>query len=426
MTSTTKAIIAASIAFAFALGLIIWASKHQRGDSPNLNDPVNITAEDMALIAEDEQPQARMSLASSEAARKDFAKGIRELFAVAEEARLKGVADRPEIKRQLDLMRTFLIAANYFKSQQGGKPGAPAAPNVTDAEIDQMFKQPGNQAKFDQFIKDAQPKDPQMAANKLSDAQLKQARHQIGQAMIGEQKGRAAGVDKKRNVQLQILLQWSQVLADTYAREELVKQVTASDQEIDAYIQQHPEFDSKAYRVKAEEVLKRARAGEDFAKLAKEFSTDPGSKDKGGDLDWFAKGAMVAEFDQAAFALKPGEISDIVHTPFGFHIIKLEGRRTETKDGKAQEEIHARHILIADGPPSRPGARPRSGRDQAKDAIEAEKYKKLIDAIVARSHAKVADNFQVAMPTGQQMPGMPPGMEGGDEDQQPAGNPHPR
>jgi len=71
-----------------------------------------------------------------------------------------------------------------------------------------------------------------------------------------------------------------------------------------------------------EGLLKRARAGEDFAKLAREYSEDPGSKDKGGEYT-FPHGQMMPEFESTAFALKPNEISDIITTSFGYHIIKL-------------------------------------------------------------------------------------------------------
>jgi peptidyl-prolyl cis-trans isomerase C len=71
-----------------------------------------------------------------------------------------------------------------------------------------------------------------------------------------------------------------------------------------------------------EGLLKRARAGEDFAKLAKEYSEDPGSKDKGGEYK-FPRGQMVPEFEAAAFSLKTNQISDVVTTSFGYHIIKL-------------------------------------------------------------------------------------------------------
>jgi peptidyl-prolyl cis-trans isomerase C len=75
-------------------------------------------------------------------------------------------------------------------------------------------------------------------------------------------------------------------------------------------------------RKQMEDILKRARAGEDFAKLAKEFSEDPGSKEQGGEYT-FPRGKMVPEFEAAAFSLKTNQVSDIVTTQFGYHIIKL-------------------------------------------------------------------------------------------------------
>jgi len=79
-----------------------------------------------------------------------------------------------------------------------------------------------------------------------------------------------------------------------------------------------------AARTKAEDVLARVKKGEDFEKLAKQVSEDPGSAAKGGDLGLFARGHMVPAFDAAAFALEPGTVSDVVETPFGFHVIKVE------------------------------------------------------------------------------------------------------
>ena len=83
-------------------------------------------------------------------------------------------------------------------------------------------------------------------------------------------------------------------------------------------------------KAKAQEILKQAKAaGANFAELANKYSQDPGNKDakgegRGGELGWFGHGAMVGEFDKAAFALSPGQVSDVVQTPFGFHIIQVE------------------------------------------------------------------------------------------------------
>ena len=83
--------------------------------------------------------------------------------------------------------------------------------------------------------------------------------------------------------------------------------------------------DDAAVKAKAESILKRAQSGEDFAKLATEFSQDPGSAQKGGDLGWADRKAYVGPFADAAFGMKEGEIKGPVKTQFGYHILKLEG-----------------------------------------------------------------------------------------------------
>lgn len=124
----------------------------------------------------------------------------------------------------------------------------------------------------------------------------------------------------------------------------------------------------KAARDLLEGLRKRILAGEDFAALAKEHSEDTGSKDSGGDLGFFGKGRMVEPFEKAAFALKPGETSEVVETPFGFHVIQVqevheervkpleevrsdieEKLRTEKSRAAAGEAAKADHEAVAKG-----------------------------------------------------------------------------
>jgi peptidyl-prolyl cis-trans isomerase D len=85
--------------------------------------------------------------------------------------------------------------------------------------------------------------------------------------------------------------------------------------------------DDATVKAKAEDVLKQARGGADFAELAKKYSEDDASQKNGGDLDYFGRGRMVPEFDQAAFSLEVGKISDLIKTQYGYHIIKVTDKR---------------------------------------------------------------------------------------------------
>jgi peptidyl-prolyl cis-trans isomerase SurA len=100
-----------------------------------------------------------------------------------------------------------------------------------------------------------------------------------------------------------------------------------------------PDSGAKARaRQLADSLLVELRHGADFATAAKRFSADSGSREQGGELGWFRRGVMVKEFEDVAFQLRPGEISPVVETAFGFHIIQLE--RVQPA------EILARHVLI--------------------------------------------------------------------------------
>jgi peptidyl-prolyl cis-trans isomerase D len=100
------------------------------------------------------------------------------------------------------------------------------------------------------------------------------------------------------------------------------------------------EAEKKAAKTSIERLLKRAKAGTDFVQLAKKYSQDEKSAEKGGDLGFVKRGQMDSELDEAAFALAPGEMSDVVETKDGFHIIKLEAiREGDVSLEEATQEI---------------------------------------------------------------------------------------
>jgi parvulin-like peptidyl-prolyl isomerase len=356
---------------------------------------VNLSALDLSLLVEELSvpPQARAQLTTDEAGRKGFVRELREMFAVAEEARAAGLAERTDTKIQLELSRTFVIARRYSRMRQQAGATSPEQV-VSKAEIAAFVKEPGQEQKFQEFLQDYLRSRPQAEQGKpLADEERENLRQQWANIMLTARKGIAAGVDKERATEVMLKYQHARLLGGAYFKEVLGPRTKATEAEVDAYLAAHPELDPKQLKAKAEEVLAKLRAGGDFAALAKENSADPSNKDKGGDLGWFGRGMMVKPFEDAAFALKPGELSGIVETQFGYHIIKLEERRTQdSPNGQPVEQVHARHILISAG--GTPGARPQSPREQARNAVEGEKRGKVLTEIASRHRdIVVADDF---------------------------------
>jgi EpsD family peptidyl-prolyl cis-trans isomerase len=123
-------------------------------------------------------------------------------------------------------------------------------------------------------------------------------------------------------------------------QDEVAAKVKVEDKDVDEYFKGHPdEFSGDQVKVKhilvrseveAKDALDRVKKGEPFEKVARELSTDTASVPKGGELDYFGYAEMVPEFSKAAYALKPGEVSEPVRSPFGFHVIKSMDRKKGT------------------------------------------------------------------------------------------------
>jgi parvulin-like peptidyl-prolyl isomerase len=146
-----------------------------------------------------------------------------------------------------------------------------------------------------------------------------------------------SGGEEEVKAELQLLYGWD---PDTFKQKVLVPYLLQT--KIAEALRDDESFNAGQVGL-AEEILGRAQDGEDFSKLAEEYSEDPGSAPAGGDLGWFERGMMVQAFEDAAFSLQPGEISEIVETQFGYHIILVD--EVEEEDGETVR-VKARHILL--------------------------------------------------------------------------------
>ena len=211
---------------------------------------------------------------------------------------------RDEVLRgALDQLVTYTVMTQEAKARKI---------EVTDAEVDGRVKQMQSQFPSDAEFKKA------LAARNLSVDQLRaDARMDmmIGKMLDAEVAGEAAATDAEAR-------EFYDKNPDKFKQGESAR---ASH----ILIKVEPNADEtvkKQAREKIDGILKRVRAGEDFAALAREHSQD-GSAAQGGDLGLFQRGQMVPAFDQAVFALEPGQVSDVVTTQFGHHVIKLAEKR---------------------------------------------------------------------------------------------------
>ncbi len=186
-------------------------------------------------------------------------------------------------------------------------------------------------------------------------AQVRQFKEQFGTAAFAEELKKAGLTE--RQMRDKFREQFRNQYLERSMYEMLAQQVSVSPRDIKEFQEKYRRGESNVVslshifvepvasteqqdkiRPQAEAVLERIRAGEDFAALAKEYSQDPGSASRGGDLGFFGRGTMVPAFEDVAFSLKVGEVSDLVQSQFGFHIIRVEEI--------SGDQVRARHILF--------------------------------------------------------------------------------
>jgi peptidyl-prolyl cis-trans isomerase C len=353
MKLSTKMIVALGIMALLTIGALIIqyrvASKEER---------IDITAQQVEQII-NSMPEEQRNLYADPESRRRMLDLLQDALIFGAEARRLGYANKPENAYQMELQREFLLSAAYRDRHRDVQ--------VTQEEIEAYFRQ--NPGTVNEFIR----YNPRFESRGGLDERIKR---QLAEIHILSERARQEGLDKDPGLALQLKYFPEAILRQTFL-DDLQAKSRVSDEEIQEFYDKHrSEFDEvrarhilfstrppqnphagdaaaktpdpQAVRQQAEEVVKRVKAGEDFATLAKEYSEDPGSREQGGDLGFFRRGQMTSKFEAVAFALQPGQISDLVETPFGLHIIKVEERRasalTQELRGLIENRLRRRKV----------------------------------------------------------------------------------
>ena len=435
MSNLTKGLILLVIVLGIGAGLVVWKNKvggHSSAASFNKisKEEVEMLLADVAKV----NPMVLKRFAEDPELKKQQLENLKQLLAFASQSQREGLTNEPNTKQELKNIRSEVVAVNYDREINKDKGPMPPFGFITEEQTNAFwgtgdqasqsywaaFKNKiglgpqNNELEFEKFLntKVALMKEgnPQLKDREISEEEKKQARDIFAKIEIYEKEYEDKASDGalpkefQDKVNLQVKLQQAQFLARGYS-EKMTEKVKVTDEEVAKYITEHPELDTSAKRTKAEEVLGRAKNGEDFATLANEFSEDPGNMNpqtqqkNGGLYADTPKGRMVPAFEQAALALEPGQVApDLVETDFGYHIIKLE-KKGESKDpqGNPTETYDVRHILISTGvkDPENPLGREMPVKAFVRSKLEEEKEKKVIDELVANNHIEIPEDFNV-------------------------------
>jgi peptidyl-prolyl cis-trans isomerase C len=391
MKISGKAILA--IAVVAILAALLFFSQYNSSSSNSRS--YNLSAADMEiLVGEILPPPQQQALATSAEQKQTLAKRLKELLALAQVAEQNGFAEKPEIQSQINLQTDLALRDSFDKKNPGVK--------LEDAEINKYLTD--NPQEFDNFLK-ANPQFKQQAEGPQAEGMKKE----FAQIKVLATRARQQKLDQDEAFKLRALLERSNVLARAYVTDLQEGDKLVTDADVEKYYNEHPEefeevrarhilistsaeeephtphpgkdekeahgdkpkaMTKEEAKKKAQTILDRIRKGEDFAKLAEENSADPGSKTKGGDLGYFAKGIMDPAFEKSAFSLKPGEISELVESSFGFHIIKVEDHRTKAMTDEATKK-------------------------QIGDKVKQTKLEAHIKEIAEKSSVQVAEDFNV-------------------------------
>ncbi|MFY9221621.1 MAG: peptidylprolyl isomerase [Blastocatellia bacterium] len=333
---------------------------------------ITITAKEIESWFKLLPPEQLKGMVSQPEPKKLLVDNLKEMFTLSQEAERVGLAANADAQSELDIMEKVTLAGLYRNLKQNEDP---KLIEVTEVDKEEYFKK--NPNAFNDFIT------ANARLKTASESQREALRPQFAELMILLERAKKSGLEKDPGYKLMFQVQRASYLA-TRVQQQLRGSLPVSDDEIKQqyeiakadfeetrarhilvmYPEQRktteeamkkaekkegeaapaptvakPATKEEAKKL-AEDILAKIKVGEDFAKLAQTYSDDPGSGQMGGDLGFFKKDVSFVEpFKSTVFGLKPGEMSGIVETQFGYHIIKVDERRIPELDEGLKAEL---------------------------------------------------------------------------------------
>jgi parvulin-like peptidyl-prolyl isomerase len=342
---------------------------------------LTIMPTDLSSFVETLSENEKRILAQNESRRKSMIDSYKQAFSLAQAAENEGIDQSAKFNKQLSLTLDRFLSTLYFNRNQDV--------SISKEEREAYYAANKEAIESDfQFI-------AENTKRAITDEQKEYFKTQWSEVKVRADKARQAGIEKEPAVLTRVKFMRAEILAFLLS-EQLRERFKPTPEERNKYLAEHPESDPEKLRQKAQDLLDRIKKGENFEKIANEFTDDPSGRGSGGELGWFGKGIMDPIFEQAAFALEKGQVSnELVKSKFGYHIIRIDDKRKtnskppapakgQEQDTEPKEEIRARHILVDT-----------RKAEAYEEGIMEEKLKRFREETALKYPVKAPDDFQV-------------------------------
>lgn len=388
----------------------VWQTQNEKAKAAKTESEIlkSLTAEEIGYVLKSEALAGSESIKAITAdteRRQIFLKGLREHLALAAQARREGFAEDENFKVNLEYKKNILLADLYRFYLSQGKDRLYVVP---ENEIKKVWANPANEKLFGRdmkVLKDIRIADAKAKGNfnPVSEVSPEAEKNWARTKILSDTAKADAEFTNQKAIPLRLKILEAGILSSDYLRAKY-ENFKVSDKEIADYLAAHPEYSVEKKRQKAEEILQRAKGGEDFAELAKKYSEDRGSGENGGLYEDVGKDVLWTEVENAALNMKKGKIADqLIESGIGFHIVKLIDKKVPKNGDGKNLKYTVRHIVLQKNfqePNNNISGIPSpfmTAEEIAKAEIEKEKHKKFVNEIVEKNPISLPPDFSVEL-----------------------------